>query len=248
MRSVAPALREPGSAPEPAYRIVDGDDPAILAKIAQPAIGLALWRRRLPEALASSLPRLPPRRLPDGRVLVRLGDLEVSVAGLLAPLGLRHATTADLLAADMIDLATRFARLAETDIVDLRIEAVRHDACWKFHRDSVRLRLLTTYLGPETQIVPAAEADRALRLQRDYHGPYLPVPEHAVALFKGNQAEPGTGVVHRSPPIAGTGQYRLLLCINLPSASSPELWGTHVSQGDRPASSAFAFSGGADLE
>ena len=224
MLVAASNLSESGPAPEPAYHIVGGDDPGILAKIAEPSIGLALWRRRLPQELASSLPRLPPRRLPEGRVLVRLGDLEASTARLLAPLRPRHGMAADLLAADMIDLATRFARLAESDVVDLRIEIVRHDACWKFHRDSVRLRLLTTYLGPETQIVPAAEADRALRLQRDYHGPYLPVPEHAVALFKGNLAEPGTGIVHRSPPIAGTGRYRLVLCVNLPSSSSPELW------------------------
>lgn len=212
------------AAPGAAYRIVGSEDPGILGDIALPSIGLALWRRRLPEDLAAPLAQLPSRRLPTGRVLARLGDLENATAGFVIPLRPRHGPIADRLAADMIDLATRFARLAETDIVDLRLEIVRHDACWKFHRDSVRLRLLTTYLGPPTQIVPAAEAERALRLQRDYHGTYLPVPEHSVALFKGNRADGGTGVVHRSPPIAGTGRHRLVLCVNLPSESSPELW------------------------
>jgi hypothetical protein len=65
---------------------------------------------------------------------------------------------------------------------------VRHDACWKFHRDYVHLRLLTTYFGPATQIVPVSDAERTLLRQRDYDGPYLPMPAHTVALFKGGHA------------------------------------------------------------
>lgn len=123
-----------------------------------------------------------------------------------------------------VDLATRFAQRAGSDIVDLQLEAVRHNACWKFHRDCVRLRLVTTYFGPATQIVTAPNAARALRLQRNYNGPYLPIPVQTVALFKSDGAEHGIGVVHRSPPTESMGQYRLVLTVNLPSPASPETW------------------------
>jgi hypothetical protein len=214
----------PDEVPASTYRIVDGDGPEVLARIAEPSVGLALWRRRLPQALVTWLAQLPPRRLPEGRVLVRLDDLGEAVASLLAASRTPQAPASTLLAADVIDLARRFARSADSDTVDLRLEIVRHHACWKFHRDCVRLRLLTTYLGPTTQIVTAGNADRALQQQRAYRGPLRPMPTDAVALFKGAEARPGTGVVHRSPPVAGTGQHRLVLCVNLPSLASPDPW------------------------
>jgi len=52
----------------------------------------------------------------------------------------------------------------------------------------------------------------------------MQLPAFAVALFKGEQAAEGTGVLHRSPPIAGTGMTRLVLCVDGPSAASPPLW------------------------
>jgi hypothetical protein len=217
-------LPTPSDTSRSRYRIVSGDNPDVLARIAEPAVGLALWRRQLPETLTAWLGDLPMGRLPAGHVLARLDDLAEAVASLFAASRTPRHTNCDVLAADMIDLAARFAHRATSDIVDLRLETVRHDACWKFHCDCVRLRLLTTYLGPSTQIVAASQAARALRLQRDYDGPYRRIPEHAIALFKGEQAERGTGVVHRSPPIDGTGQHRLVLTINLPSLASPESW------------------------
>ncbi|MEI9985701.1 MAG: DUF1826 domain-containing protein [Aliidongia sp.] len=126
----------------------------------------------------------------------------------------------------MIDLAARFALLAQSDLVDLRLEAMTHDGCWRFHKDRVRLRLLATYCGPATQIVAAEHAAQALRQQRAYDGPIEALSNGDVALFKGDHAEPGSGVVHRSPPVQGTGAARLLLCPELPSAASPPEFGS----------------------
>jgi hypothetical protein len=65
----------------------------------------------------------------------------------------------------------------------------------------------------------------ALREQRDYRGPMEELPRFAVALFKGSRADrPEDGIVHRSPPIAGTGQCRLVLYLNERSEISPPLW------------------------
>ena len=45
-----------------------------------------------------------------------------------------------------------------------------------------------------------------------------------VAIFKGSAAGSGNGIVHRSPPIVGTGHTRLLLCLNQRTEISPAPW------------------------
>ena len=111
-------------------------------------------------------------------------------------------------------------------MVDVRLERISHDSCWKFHRDCVEARLLTTYCGSATEWVQPIHAEQALREQKSYNGPLERLRVHDVAIFKGNRAGPNSGIVHRSPPIVGTGQTRLLLCLNKRSVASPEPWST----------------------
>jgi len=130
----------------------------------------------------------------------------------------------DLLTEDIGGLVSTFADITRTGCVDVRLERISHDACWKFHRDTVETRLVTTYRGPTTQWVPMAHSQRALDEQTAYAGPLERLGDHDVAVFKGNLAGQGGGVVHRSPPIEGTGVTRLFLCLNTPSIVSPGLW------------------------
>jgi Protein of unknown function (DUF1826) len=203
--------------------IAESTDPDILASIAHASTDLALWRRTLPALLVDWLECEKPERLPDDRKLIRLDHLEAALKIMVRPSGATRLPRA-LLVADVANLTERFAAIANTDIVDIRLEVIRHDACWRFHRDVTPLRLLTTYRGPSTQLPPPDQADHALREQRNYRGPLTEFPRHAVALFKGDPDDSGQGVLHRSPPIAGKRTPRLLLCLNLPSRASPELW------------------------
>ncbi|HVJ53251.1 MAG TPA: DUF1826 domain-containing protein [Aliidongia sp.] len=201
------------------------DQAEILAHILEPAIDLVLWRRTMPAEFELWLDALAPARLPTGRVLVRPGaETREAVAAILDASGTPNGPMARLLAEDVVDLASRFAAIAASEEVDVRLDAIRNDACWKFHRDHVRLRLLTTYRGPGTEIAPPEMAERAMREQTDYSGPVETLDRHAVALFKGDRDDPGRGTVHRSPPIEGSGATRLMLCINLPSIASPDPW------------------------
>lgn len=204
--------------------LVRGADEAVLSTILDPGASLAVWDRAPPRTLMEGMAGLCPAHLPQERVLVWLPDAPAALSGILAETPIGATMLGRSLVDDMLMLVKRFATIAGTDIVDIRLDRLRHDACWKFHRDQVRLRLLTTYRGPATQIVPQTHAEQALRDQRAYRGPLEDLPEGAVALFKGIQAGPDTGVVHRSPPIAGTGTVRSLLCLNLPSDTSPRLW------------------------
>lgn len=204
--------------------MVSGADETVLSTILQPDVSLAIWERPALRTLLDGMEGLCPAHLPQGRVLVWLPDVSAALASIVAETPIGTTVLGRALLDDMLMLVRHFAAIAGTDIVDIRLDRLRHDACWKFHRDQVRLRLLTTYRGPATQIVPKAYAEGALRDQRAYRGPLEDLPDGVVALFKGTQAGPDTGVVHRSPPIAGTGTVRSLLCLNMPSETSPRLW------------------------
>ncbi len=205
-------------------KLARGPADTILSRVLEPDVSLAVWDRTAPRALLDGMAGLCPAHLPQGRVLAWLPDAPAALASILAETPVAATLLGRALLDDMLMLVQRFASVAGTDVVDIRLDRLRHDACWKFHRDQVRLRLLTTYRGPATQIVPQRHADEALRDQRAYHGPIEALPDGAVALFKGTQAGMDGGVVHRSPPIAGTGAVRSLLCLNLPSDTSPRLW------------------------
>ena len=195
-----------------------------LGAITRPDVELVIWRRPLPQCLQIWLERLDTTLLPDIRVLVQPKDLVRAMEPLLNECGLPKGEMRALLVWDIDNLVSAFARVARTDLVDVRLESVNGDACWRFHRDCVTARLLTTYLGPATEWVQPRHAEAALRAQKRFKGPIEHLSAHDVAIFKGSCAGSGGGIVHRSPPIAGTGRTRLLLCLNKPSAVSPEPW------------------------
>ncbi len=195
-----------------------------LTAINRPGTELVIWRRRLPLCLQNWLDHMDPSCLPDLRVLVRPGDLRRALPPHLDDCGVPPGDMRDLLIGDVDDLVSVFSRIIQTDLVDVRLERVSNDACWRFHRDFVEARLLTTYRGPATEWVQPIHAERALRDQKMFDGPVEHLGIHDVAIFKGNCAASGSGIVHRSPPIMDTGGTRLLLCLNKRSAASPEAW------------------------
>ncbi|MBE7220146.1 MAG: DUF1826 domain-containing protein, partial [Caulobacteraceae bacterium] len=88
------------------------------------------------------------------------------------------------------------------------------DMCRAFHVDNVTFRLVTTYRGPGTQWL----APRHLHEARDGEplGPdaVREMPRGTVAILRGGRgATPERpGLLHRSPPIAGT--TRLFLAVD----------------------------------
>lgn len=113
------------------------------------------------------------------------------------------------LAADIDQLVRRFTALTRSKTVRLRLEAVAGDACRRFHADYTDLRLVTTYAGPGTDI----------RTTPDDDAPVTRIRTGAIALFKG-KLFPGNPPVllHRSPPIEGTGARRAVLVLDTPDA------------------------------
>lgn len=201
--------------------LVQGGEDTVLGAISRPETSMAVWLRPMPVVLRMWSDGLHPEQIPDGRVLIAPDEAGRAVDCLFSrsrtPAGAGRA----LFKADVCDLVRRFAAVSGGGLVDLRVEHIRHDACWRFHRDQVRLRMICTYRGPGTEYVPRDRYDDALERQRDYDGLTFEVPRFAVALFKGAEGGSDDAVVHRSPPIADRGLSRLIICLNQPSGASP---------------------------
>ncbi len=192
--------------------------PAILDRIRDEAVELAIWERDLPRDFAQWLDALSPQKLPDARDVTDDAGLEATITAMLEDARMPDGAMRDLLLEDVAALARRFMTIMDSATVDIRLESIDHNACWKFHRDCVEARLLATYRGPGTQWIPPALGEAALDGQKDYRGPIQSLPRFAAGIFKGSCAAPANGIVHRSPPIDGKGVRRLLLCLNLPRA------------------------------
>lgn len=195
-------------------RVVESSDDAILHRIAERDVALAIWHRPQAAGLAAWLDSLPAERLPEGHFVGPAACVPTRLATLCDLVELADSPERRALIDDVAGLARRFAVQVRSRDVDLRLEAIAHDACWRFHRDHVGYRLNATYRGPGTQWPPPEHATRALKAQRRYRGPLNEFPRFAAGLFKGVVRAGPEAIVHRSPPVAGSGQTRLFLCLN----------------------------------
>jgi Protein of unknown function (DUF1826) len=177
---------------------------------------LSVMARVLEPAVLTALDAVAADRLPR---LCVVGDVD-SVRRILDR-GLEEAEfgpgwLAEWLSEDVIFLARLFQELTKALRLQIRLEAVEDDACRRFHTDNVRFRLVTTYRGPGTEwisphlttISPSGApvpTDTIRRLDRGH-----------IAIMRGGReaTAESPGLLHRSPPIAGTGVTRLFLAID----------------------------------
>jgi len=122
----------------------------------------------------------------------------------------------------------------DTTAVAIRLEVIETNACRKFHADHVTARLICSYAGPGTQWIDDRDA---MALAGGADPATLTVRQVAtgdVALFKGHDRSE-TPIVHRSPPIAGTGTRRLVLVIDPARADQPAAAIGSAATGAKPA-------------
>ncbi len=187
------------------------DGPEGLAAIHWPGTALVLWRREVPDRLRALLDGLPFAALPHLRL--EAVDAERAGEAVARALGARAAELEPLLV-DVAELVRLYARLVERPIVRVRLEAIRDDACRRFHADRVRWRLLCTYRGPATEWL----ARRDVRPAADG----MPGEPEPAAIRRLERFEVGLVAgarspipcIHRSPPLSGTGADRLLLVVD----------------------------------
>ena len=177
------------------------DDPAIFSAILLPGVTLAEWRRKLPDAAVAWLTALDPDRIDDLDFVCPVAAARAEVFDGLAQANYPADPGTAWLADDIADLIARYAATLDLADVALRLEIIDTDACRRFHADVVTARAICTYRGPGTQWLD----DAAIR----------DLGTGDVGLMKGRLWS-NQPLVHRSPPIAQTGQWRLVLVLNPP--------------------------------
>jgi hypothetical protein len=183
-----------------AWPVAEASGPGVLDAVKRADVGAAIWRRSLDPALASWADACPDHRLPALRCETEAGRALAAAA-----------PGAPLLAADAAGLAARFAAIMGVARLRLRLDVIRDDACRLWHLDRLRARLLCAYRGAGTEFgpgKPGGEPRAARALARG-----------DVGIFRGS-LWPWTGetLLHRSPPMAGRGETRLLLVIDAADA------------------------------
>lgn len=191
-----------------AIDVGSADVPASLDDLLWPECGAAILRRQTPKNIHTWLDGLNPEVLPRGRVILPLEKLAQTVGHLCDMSGLPAGPERDWLEKDIVSLAASFSGLAGAKFLRLRLDVVTTNACRKFHIDAIKARLVCTYRGTGTQYgISTDDAD----------------PKHVFTVQTGSpillrgtlwpQQRP-SGILHRSPPIEGTGETRLVLVLD----------------------------------
>ncbi|MEL6208235.1 MAG: DUF1826 domain-containing protein, partial [Pseudomonadota bacterium] len=146
--------------------------------------------------------------LPSARVILR-PDLVRDAAHKICDLsGTPEGPEKNRLVDDVAALAKIFAGIMDAPFLRLRLDVVTSNSCRKFHVDAVTARLICTYRGTGTQYGPAPGGDAPSEV--------FTLPTGAPIILRGKlwRERPSSGLLHRSPPIEGTGEARLLLVLD----------------------------------
>jgi hypothetical protein len=183
-------------------------DPLGLARIFEPEIQIAEWRRPADSGIADWLE-------------THVDDLGTGFRQALAPgqppdlSRIPSGPGREALADDLRLLADMLGELLDARTIGIRLEVIRQAMCPRLHVDRVGIRMLCTYRGPGTEWVDDDSVDRrflgaaAAGKPDTISGLLLPghriesIPPFSVALLKGSlwQGNAGRGIVHRSPSV-----------------------------------------------
>lgn len=181
--------------------------PGILKEVLDVDCNLAIWERT-PIADAASLLN---GAIEDVRFNTELVKLEQRLASNLSSAGYDDGPARSVLIADITELAELYCSIMNLKELSVRIEVVTTDSCRKWHSDYVKARLISTYVGPATQWLDSANAEHVRGGEKPRQINQMGTGD--VGIFKGKLATDAPAI-HRSPPIVGSGEKRLLLVLN----------------------------------
>ena len=184
------------------------ETPEGLSAIHDPGCAAVIWRREPLQRFQDWIDRFDPALLPRARMVVQPGAVRDAVCHSCDMAGAPDCPERRLLVDDIAALAHGFAQIMRSPYLRVRLDVVNTDACRKFHVDAVAARLICTYRGTGTQYGISTSADDPEQV--------FAVPTGAPIMLRGKQwpEDPPSGLVHRSPPIAETGETRLLLVLD----------------------------------
>ncbi|GAA6158916.1 DUF1826 domain-containing protein [Ruegeria sp. HU-ET01832] len=184
------------------------DDPTALSTFLKPGCAAAIWRRQTPPEVQSWLDGVDVETLPRARVILPAHAVGETVQRLFDMANLPAGAERDWLQADIAGLADMFSDLMTASFLRLRLDVVTTNACRRFHIDAITARLVCTYRGTGTQYGISTDGTEPKRV--------FTVQTGSPILLRGTlwPAETPSGLLHRSPPIEGTGETRLVLVLD----------------------------------
>lgn len=175
----------------------------------------AVWTRPSLPSFQSWIDTLDTEKLPRARIILRPDAVQRTVMQLLDSSDIPRCAERNHLTEDIHALAQLFSSIMLAPYIRLRLDVVQTNACRKFHVDALRARLVCTYRGTGTQ----------LGIQDPDGEPQclLTIATGAPIVLRGTKWPefPRSGLLHRSPPIEGTGETRLVLVID--PVTDPEM-------------------------
>ncbi len=191
-----------------AIEVAVAERPEALDVFFADGVAAAIWQRRLQSGFQQWIDGLDPRHLPSCRVILRPADVDYAVTQICESASVPSCAWRDSLVADISVLAEIFAGMMQAEYLRLRLDVVTTNACRKFHIDSVKARLICTYRGTGTQYGISTDGTAP--------DPVFTVPTGCPIIMRGTlwPKPPRSGLLHRSPPIAGTGETRLVLVLD----------------------------------
>lgn len=184
------------------------EDAAALCAIREPGINAVIWLRQPLPRFQDWIDSLDPAQLPAARIILRPENARQAVTEVCNGVGTPDCPERTRLIDDVAALAEIFGHAMDTPYLRLRLDVVSNNACRKFHIDAVTARLVCTYRGPGTQYGLAEDQEEPAEI--------CSVPACSPILLRGTRwpGNEASRLVHRSPPIEGTGRTRLLLVLD----------------------------------
>lgn len=179
-----------------------------LAVIRDPGCAVALCQRQPDRNVLAWLKTLDSDRLPKARVILPPDRISEALEQICDISGTPNCEERRRLIEDVTELAKAFADLMKAAHLRLRLDVVTTNSCKKFHIDRITARLLCTYRGTGTQY--------GFSIDGTEPGQTLTVPTGSPIVLRGSlwPETPKSGILHRSPPIEGTGEYRSILVLD----------------------------------
>ncbi len=184
------------------------ETPDGLSALHHPGCAATIWRRNPLRDFQSWIDALPAEQLPRTRLILRPAAVRQAIFELCEATGTPKGPERKRLIDDIAALAGIFAEVMDTNWLRLRLDVVTTNACRRFHIDAVTARLVCTYRGTGTQYGISPDGAEPSRV--------FTVPTGAPILLRGTlwPEDPRSGLLHRSPPIEGTGETRLVLVLD----------------------------------
>ena len=182
--------------------------PKGLASIKDAGCSAAIWKREPAAKFQNWIDGLDPVDLPRARMMLRAEMVRDAMTDLVDAHALPHCDERTMLIDDIAALAAMFSNIMDSRYLRMRLDVIETNACRKFHIDAVTARLICTYRGHATQYGNVATGAEP----KDIYG----VPTGSRIILRGT-SWPSTskpGLLHRSPPIEGSGETRLVLVLD----------------------------------